>query len=74
MVIAHPVAGGEAQPDGAGALRGGAGRLDAERKADRCAVKNDPPIVLVSTVPSMLILVDGEPVYRDVKATSLTRV
>ena len=47
---------------------------EAERKSDQVAVKNDPPIVLVSTVPSMLILVDGEPVYRDVKATSLTRV
>ena len=46
----------------------------AERKADSIAVKNDPPIVLVSTVPSMLILVDGEPVYRELKGTSLMRV
>ena len=38
------------------------------------AVKNDPPIVLISTVPSMLILVNGDPVYREVKGTSLTRV
>lgn len=47
---------------------------DAEHKGESVAVRNDPPIVLVSTVPSMLILVDGEPVYRDVKGTSLTRV
>lgn len=46
----------------------------AERKAASIDVKNDPPIVLVSTVPSMLILVDGEPAYREVKGTSLTRV
>jgi hypothetical protein len=46
----------------------------AERKIDSIPVKNDPPIVHISTVPAMLILVDGDPVYRDVKGTSLTRV
>ena len=46
----------------------------AERKGESVAVKNDAPIIRVSTVPAMLILVDGDPVYRDVKATALTRV
>ena len=46
----------------------------AERKADAIAVKNDPPVVLISTVPSMLILIDGEPAYRQVTGTSLMRV
>ena len=47
---------------------------EAERRADSIAVKNDPPVVLVSMVPSMLILVDGDPAYREVTGTSLTRV
>ncbi len=46
----------------------------AERKADSVPVRNDPPIIHISTVPAMLILIDGEPVYREVKGTSLTRV
>ena len=46
----------------------------AERKADSVAVKNDPPVIHISTVPAMLILIDGDPVYREVKGTPLTRV
>ena len=46
----------------------------AARKGESVPVKNDPPIIHVSKVPAMLILVDGDPVYRDVSGTSLTRV
>ena len=46
----------------------------AARKGESVPVKNDPPVIHVSKVPSMLILVDGEPVYRDVSGTPLTRV
>jgi hypothetical protein len=48
--------------------------MEAEQKADETGIKNDPPVIEMSTVPSMLILVDGEPVYRDVPGTRLTRV
>lgn len=37
-------------------------------------LKNDPPQILFSTRPAILILVDGEPVLRPVKDTRLTRV
>ena len=47
---------------------------EARNKAEAVAVKNDPPAILISTVPSMLILIDGEPVYRDMKGLSLTRI
>ena len=46
----------------------------AARKGESVPVKNDPPIIHVSKVPAMLILVDGDPVYRDVSGTPLTRV
>jgi hypothetical protein len=35
-------------------------------------VKNDPPRVIVSTVPALLVLVDGKPVLRQVEGTSLS--
>ncbi|HET6976503.1 MAG TPA: hypothetical protein VFI24_09295 [Pyrinomonadaceae bacterium] len=38
------------------------------------AVKNDPPEVLFSTRPAILVLVDGAPVLRPVKDTGLERV
>src|SRR5689334_17377594 len=37
-------------------------------------VKNDPPQVLFSTRPALLVLVDGAPVFRAVKDTSLERI
>ena len=48
--------------------------MAAERKGESVPVRNDPPIIHISTVPALLILIDGEPAYRDVKGTSLTRV
>lgn len=37
-------------------------------------VKNDPPQILFSTRPAILVLVDGAPVFRPVKDTSVERV
>jgi hypothetical protein len=37
-------------------------------------VKNDPPQIVFSTVPALLILVDGDPAWRDVQGTSFQRV
>jgi hypothetical protein len=37
-------------------------------------VKNDPPKILFSTKPSLLILIDGAPVLRPVAGTDLDRV
>ena len=37
-------------------------------------VKNDPPQILFSTRPSMLVLIDGNPVLRPVENTRLARV
>jgi hypothetical protein len=46
----------------------------AEHEADAVPLKNDPPTIFVSDVPSMLIPVDGDPVYRAVSGTALNRV
>jgi hypothetical protein len=46
----------------------------ARQQSASVSVKNDPPAILISTVPSMLLLVDGEPVFRDVRGTSMMRV
>jgi hypothetical protein len=37
-------------------------------------VKNEPPRVIVSTTPALLVLVDGKPVLRQVEGSSLQRV
>src|ERR1051325_8894605 len=37
-------------------------------------VKNDPPQVLFSTRPALLVLVDGAPVFRPVRDTNVERV
>jgi hypothetical protein len=37
-------------------------------------VKNDPPRVIFATKPSMLVLIDGQPQYREVGGTSLQKV
>ena len=36
------------------------------------AVKNDPPRVIFSTTPALLVLVDGKPVLRQVEGTSIS--
>jgi len=46
----------------------------AEAKAESIRLKNDPPKIIFSKGPSVLILIDGEPVYRPVEGTRYTRV
>ena len=46
----------------------------ADKLADAVPVKNDPPKILFSTRPAILVYVDGAPVYQPVKDTKLERV
>ena len=46
-------------------------RGPAERRHPQ-PVKNDPPRVIFSTTPALLVLVDGKPVLRQVEGTSLS--
>jgi len=46
----------------------------ADRLASAVPVKNDPPRILFSTHPAILVYVDGAPVYQPVKGTKLERV
>ena len=46
----------------------------AEAKAESIRLKNDPPKIIFSKGPAVLILIDGEPVYRPVEGTRYTRV
>ncbi len=43
-------------------------------KAAPQPVKNEPPRIIVSTTPAVLVLVDGKPVLRPVDGSSLLRV
>jgi hypothetical protein len=45
----------------------------ADKMAAAVPVKNDPPKFLFSTVPAILVYVDGAPVYQPVKDTKLER-
>jgi hypothetical protein len=45
-----------------------------EKKASSYPVKNDPPRILFSTVPALLVLIDGEPAWRAVDGTDFQRV
>jgi hypothetical protein len=45
-----------------------------EAQAETVRLKNDPPTIMVSKVPAVLILIDGDPVYRAVEGTPYTRV
>ena len=46
----------------------------AETKAESIRLKSDPPKIILSKTPAVLILIDGEPVYRSVEGTRYTRV
>ena len=46
----------------------------AEAKAESIRLKNDPPKIIFSKGPAVLILIDGEPVYRPVEGARYTRV
>ncbi len=45
----------------------------AETKAESIRLKNDPPKIILSKTSAVLILIDGEPVYRPVEGTRYTR-
>jgi uncharacterized membrane protein YgcG len=47
---------------------------EAVKKASTVAVKNDPPRIYYSTVPSLLVLVDGQPVLRPMPNSNIDRV
>jgi hypothetical protein len=46
----------------------------ADKMASSVPVRNDPPKIVFSKVQSILVYVDGAPVYRPVKDTDLERV
>src|SRR3954468_677322 len=61
-------------PVSAQALQANLAVTQARSKQKGQPVKNDPPQILFRTVPSMLIMVDGEPALRPLKDTSVQRV
>src|SRR5690606_33979442 len=42
--------------------------------AEGHALRNEPPVIIFSTKPAMLILIDGPPAFRAVDGTDLERV
>jgi hypothetical protein len=54
--------------------QGDRGSATAGKRSDGRPVRNDPPRLLFSEQPAILILIDGDPVYRAVEATELQRV
>ena len=55
-------------------LEAGLAILQAREKVKGAPLKNDPPIIVFSSLPAMLVMVDGPPQYRPVKGTKLQRV
>ena len=47
---------------------------DAQTETESVSLKNTPPKIIYSTAPSVLILIDGEPVYRSIQGTPYTHV
>src|SRR5262249_2548152 len=48
--------------------------LQARKMAGGQPLRNDPPAIIFSTKPAMLVLIDGQPAYRPVEKTDLERV
>jgi hypothetical protein len=48
--------------------------VQAEKKGNAVPLKNDPPRIIYSTSPVLLVLVDGDPVLRPVEGAGLRRV
>ena len=48
--------------------------VTVDQKAVGRSLRNDPPKFLFSEQPAILVLIDGEPVYRAVEGTDLQRV
>jgi hypothetical protein len=46
----------------------------AEKAGDSVPLKSDPPKVIFSTTPAVLVLIDGDPVLRRVRASHYSRV
>lgn len=46
----------------------------ADQQAESVRLKNDPPKIIFSRMPAVLVLIDGEPVYQAVQGTPYTRV
>ncbi len=55
-------------------LEAGYAISEAVKKARAVPVKNDPPMIIYSTMPALLVLVDGLPVFRSVPDLNLERV
>src|SRR6266850_3013079 len=47
---------------------------EAVKKARAVPVKNDPPEVIYTTTPALLVLIDGPPVFRSVSGMNVERV
>jgi hypothetical protein len=48
--------------------------LEARQQATSQPLKNDPPVILFSTTPAMVVPIDGLPAYRPVEKTALERI
>ncbi len=48
--------------------------MEAEQKFKALPLKNDPPVIIHSQVPAILVYVDGVPALRPMKTAGLTRV
>ncbi len=48
--------------------------VDESKKGQAVPIKNNPPQIIVSQQPALLVLIDGQPVWRPVEGTSLQRV
>jgi len=47
--------------------------MEAEQKIEALPLKNDPPKIILSNEPAILIYIDGDPAFRDVSETALKR-
>ena len=48
--------------------------LEQQKKGESQPLKNDPPKILFSSVPAILVLIDGDPVWRPQEKTGVERV
>ena len=71
LVLCAVVSAGASAAVQPGAARG-AGTGDAQ--GDGLPIRNDPPGLVFAEQPAILILIDGDPVYRPVEGTNLQRV
>ncbi|QJR10826.1 hypothetical protein DSM104443_01896 [Usitatibacter rugosus] len=54
-------------------LEAGLALIKAEKPLAKAPLRNDPPRIVFSDVPAVLVSIDGEPIYRDVTGTLLQR-